>query len=82
MFRYRVIDLWRHTLQRGIQKDGAMWEGIAQLANDYLPKPCNLSSMAECSLRRQTPEVGATCGKAARGDPHRKNQVSRLPCTR
>lgn len=24
--------------------------------------------MAECSLRRQTPEVGATCGKAARVD--------------
>ncbi|QKC80197.1 retA reverse transcriptase [Mesorhizobium erdmanii] len=41
-FRYRVIDLWRRTLQRRSQKDGAMSERIAQLANDYLPKPCNL----------------------------------------
>jgi RNA-directed DNA polymerase len=41
-FRYRVIDLWRRTLQRRSQKDGATWERIAQLANDYLPKPCNL----------------------------------------
>lgn len=40
--RYRVIDLWRRTLQRRSQKDGATWERIAQLANDYLPKPCNL----------------------------------------
>ncbi|MGY4426150.1 RNA-directed DNA polymerase [Bradyrhizobium sp. JR6.1] len=41
-FRYRVIDLWRRTLQRRSQKDGATWERIAQLANDYLPKPRNL----------------------------------------
>ncbi|MBA1142499.1 group II intron reverse transcriptase/maturase [Mesorhizobium neociceri] len=41
-FRYRVIDLWRRTLQRRSQKDGATWERIAQLANDYLPKACNL----------------------------------------
>lgn len=41
-FRYRVIDLWRRTLRRRSQKDGATWERIAQLANDYLPKPCIL----------------------------------------
>ncbi|WP_352609489.1 maturase [Mesorhizobium opportunistum] len=41
-FSYRVIDLWRRTLQRRSQKDGATWERIAQLANNYLPKPCNL----------------------------------------
>jgi group II intron reverse transcriptase/maturase len=41
-FRYRVIDLWRRTLQRRSQKDGATWERIAQLASDYLPKPCIL----------------------------------------
>lgn len=33
-FRYRVIDLWRRSLQRRSQKDGATWERIAQLAND------------------------------------------------
>lgn len=32
----------RRTLQRRSQKDGATWERIVQLANDYLPKPCNL----------------------------------------
>lgn len=41
-FRYQVIDLWRRTLQRRSQKDGATWERIVQLANDYLPKPRNL----------------------------------------
>jgi hypothetical protein len=41
-FRYRVIDLWRRTLQRRSQKDDATWERIAQLANGYLPKPGNL----------------------------------------
>jgi group II intron reverse transcriptase/maturase len=41
-FRYRVVDLWRRTLQRRSQKDGATWERIAEFANDYLPKPCNL----------------------------------------
>jgi len=41
-FRYRVIDLWRRTLQRRSQKGDATWERIAQLANDYLPRPCNL----------------------------------------
>ena len=38
-FRYRVVDLWRRTLQRRSQKDGATWERIEKLANDYLPKP-------------------------------------------
>jgi hypothetical protein len=38
-FRYRVIGLWRRWLRRRSQKDGATWERIAQIANDYLPKP-------------------------------------------
>ncbi|WP_437409483.1 group II intron reverse transcriptase/maturase [Sinorhizobium meliloti] len=41
-FRYRVIDLWRRSLRRRSQKDDATWERIAELANDDLPKPCNL----------------------------------------
>jgi RNA-directed DNA polymerase len=38
-FRYRTVDLWLRSLRRRSQKDGATWERIAQLANDYLPKP-------------------------------------------
>lgn len=41
-FRYRVIGLWRRVLRRRSQKDGATWERIVQLADDYLPKPRNL----------------------------------------
>lgn len=38
-FRYRMVGLWLRSLRRRSQKDGATWERIAQLANDYLPKP-------------------------------------------
>jgi len=38
-FRYRVIGFWRPWLRRRSQKDGATWERIAKLANEYLPKP-------------------------------------------
>jgi RNA-directed DNA polymerase len=37
--RYRVVDVWRRSLQRRSQKDGATWERVAELANEYLPKP-------------------------------------------
>lgn len=67
-FRYRVIDRWRRTLQRRGQKDGATWQRIAQLAQRLPSQALQPSSMAECPLRRQTLEVGATCGKTARVD--------------
>ena len=38
-FRYHVLDLWRRTLRRRSQKDGATWERIAKMADDWLPKP-------------------------------------------
>src|SRR5919205_117426 len=38
-FRYHVLDLWRRTLRRRSQKDGATWERIAKIADDWLPKP-------------------------------------------
>jgi len=37
--RYHVVDLWRRSLQRRSQKDGATWERIAKIANEYLPSP-------------------------------------------
>jgi group II intron reverse transcriptase/maturase len=38
-FQYHVTDLWRRTLRRRSQKDGATWERVAKIAKEYLPKP-------------------------------------------
>ena len=38
-FRYQVVDLWRRSLRRRSQKDGATWEQVAKMANAYLPGP-------------------------------------------
>jgi RNA-directed DNA polymerase len=38
-FRYHVTDLWRRTLRRRSQKDGATWSRTAKIADDWLPKP-------------------------------------------
>ena len=38
-FRYHVLDLWRRVLRRRSQKDGATWERIAKIADDWLPQP-------------------------------------------
>ena len=37
--RYHVVDIWRRSLRRRSQKDGATWERIAKLADEYLPSP-------------------------------------------
>jgi RNA-directed DNA polymerase len=37
-FRYRIIDLWRRSLQRRSQKDRTTWARITKLVNDYLPR--------------------------------------------
>jgi hypothetical protein len=34
--RYRVVDVWRRSLQRRSQKDGATWARVAELA--HLPQ--------------------------------------------
>jgi len=41
-FRYRIIDLWRRSLQRRSQKDRTTWERITKLVNDFLPQVRNL----------------------------------------
>jgi RNA-directed DNA polymerase len=38
-FRAQVTWLWLRSLRRRSQKDGSLWERIAKLADDYLPKP-------------------------------------------
>jgi RNA-directed DNA polymerase len=37
-FRAQVIWLWLRSLRRRSQKDGSLWERMAKLADDYLPK--------------------------------------------
>jgi RNA-directed DNA polymerase len=39
VFRHRVTDLWRRTLQCRSQKDRITWERITQLVDAWIPKP-------------------------------------------
>ena len=57
--------LWRRTLRRRSQRDGSTWTRIEKLAARLPPQTAHPSSLAERTLRRQTPKVGAVCGKAA-----------------
>ena len=65
-FRYHILDLWRRTLQRRSQKDRTTWDRMSSLARRVPPHAASPSSLAQRPFRRQTPEVGAVCGKAAR----------------
>ena len=65
-FRYHTLDLWRRTLKRRSQQDRTKWDRMSDLAREFLPTPRVSSPLAQRPLRRQTPEVGAVCGKAAR----------------
>jgi RNA-directed DNA polymerase len=38
-FRYHVTELWRRTLRRRSQKDGATWERMTKIAAAWLPPP-------------------------------------------
>jgi RNA-directed DNA polymerase len=38
-FRYHVTVLWDRTLRRRRQRDRTTWDRIAQLAEEWLPKP-------------------------------------------
>ena len=65
-FRHHVTDLWRRALRRRSQKD-RIDVGSDDAADRRLaPQAAHPSSLAERSLCRHTPEVGAVCGKAAR----------------
>ena len=65
-FRDHVIHLWWRTLRRRSQKDRMSWQRIDALADRWLPTAAYLAPLAQRTLRRQTPEVGAVCGKSAR----------------
>ena len=65
VFHYHIRRLWLRTLQRRSER------GRLDMAEDrearcrMAPQTQNPSSLATRTLRRQTPKVGAVCGKAA-----------------
>ena len=65
-FRHHILDLWRRTLERRSQQDRKKWARMDDLAREFLPMPRVPPPLAQGPFRRQTPEVGAVCGKAAR----------------
>ena len=67
-FRHHVTDLWRRTLRRRSQKDGHDLGADDEAGRRLAPQTAHPSSLAEPTLRRQTPEVGAVCGNRARTD--------------
>ena len=67
-FRHHVTDLWRRTLRRRSQKDRTHVGTDDAAGGRLAPETDDPSSLAERSLCRHTPEVGAVCGKAARTD--------------
>ena len=67
-FRYHVLVLWHRQLCRRSQRARVLWTRMTKLADEFLPLPRVPASLAECALRRQTPEVGAECPNGARSD--------------
>ena len=66
VFRHHVTDLWRRTLRRRSQKDRTTWARMTHAGGHLDSETDHPSSLAERTLCRHTPEVGAVCGKAAR----------------
>jgi hypothetical protein len=67
-FRYHVTVLWHRRLCRRSQKARLVWPRMAKLTDDFLPKAAGPSSLAQCALCCQTPEIGAECPNWARSD--------------
>ena len=61
-----VLDLWRRTLRRRSQRDDAHVGADGEAGRRLAPQAADPSPLAAAALRRQTPEVGAVCGKPAR----------------
>ena len=78
-FRDCVIRLWLRSLRRRGQRDKTTWE-TDEAAGRRLPaEAAYLASLARATLRRQTPKVGAVCGKAARTVLCGGRAVTRVP---
>ena len=77
--RHHILDLWRRTLERRSQQDRKKWDRMDGLARRVSPRAPSSSPRPKASFRRQTPEVGAVCGKAARTDLSVGRAVMRVP---
>ena len=62
-FRYRVIDLWRRTLRRRSQTDGATWDRMTKLAAEYLPQPRILHPWPKARFAAKHPRWEPYAGK-------------------
>ena len=67
-FRYHVIVLWHRQLCRRSQKSTTGMDADGEAGRRVPPQAASPSSLAECALCRQTPEVGAECPNWARSD--------------
>ena len=67
-FRYHVTVLWHRRCRRRSQKARLVWARMGEAGQRLSPPTADPSSLAECALRRQTPEVGAQCPNWARSD--------------
>ncbi len=62
-FRSHVIDLWRRSLRRRSQSDGATWQRTGRWANDWLPKPRILRPWPEQRFAVRHPRWEPDAGK-------------------
>ena len=60
-FVYRLKRQWIRVLRRRSQKDRFTWDKVDLLAMVFWPRLQDHAPMAEHALRRQSPEVGASC---------------------
>ena len=67
-FRYHVTVLWHRQLCRRSQKGAPGVAADGEAGRRVSPQAAGPSSLAECALCRQTPEVGAECPNWARSD--------------
>ena len=65
-FRFQVTRLWLRTLRRRSQNAGLGWDGAD--CRRLAPTPQGSSSVAQSTVCRQIPEVGAVCVNHARTD--------------
>ncbi len=67
-FRYHVTVLWHRQLCRRSQRARRGVGADGETGRRVPPQAAGPSSLAECALCRQTPEVGAECANWARSD--------------
>jgi hypothetical protein len=86
-FRYHVAVLWHRQLCRRSQRAYVVWERMAKLADEFLPKPrilhpgqvCGLPSDTRGRSRvRESRSLGSVRGTASNGRSYRERKPKRL----